>query len=416
MIAFGLKKLAAKYGMNIESGVAYGMVKDCLISLSEGAGYKRLSIYVGQGELPQAGTQASADQIVVAQSSQTPAQSDQTEAPLGQTPAQSDQAPAQHDQTPAQPGQAPAQHDQTPAQPGQTEAPLGQTPAQPGQTPAQLGQTPAQQRADALAERIIELASDYKRYRLMRSGQRLNGIEIEADGSALEVNFFDNPGTLKCVEAFIEEVLPQIAELTHPGECMLCGRELHGDACAALLPGERVVAMDADCIGRVEYVCALHQGGVARGMIGAVVGALIGAALWCAVGLAGYTASIVGMVTALLAGKGYDLLGGRPGKARLICIIACTLVAVVVGDAAALGAMIWREYTQAGAELMQAIGFNEYLGMMIEILIEDGEFVGSVVRDLLLGWLFAIVGCVAVLRKSNKNSDPSRIVRLHGRI
>ncbi len=39
MIAFGLKKLAAKYGMNIESGVAYGMVKDCLISLSEGAGY-----------------------------------------------------------------------------------------------------------------------------------------------------------------------------------------------------------------------------------------------------------------------------------------------------------------------------------------------------------------------------------------
>lgn len=388
MIAFGLKKLAAKYGMNIESGVAYGMVKDCLISLSEGAGYKRLSIYVGQGELPQAGTQASADQIVVAQSSQTPAQSDQTEAPLGQTPAQSDQ----------------------------TEAPLGQTPAQPGQTPAQLGQTPTQQRADALAERIIELASDYKRYRLMRSGQRLNGIEIEADGSALEVNFFDNPGTLKCVEAFIEEVLPQIAELTHPGECMLCGRELHGDACAALLLGERVVAMDADCIGRVEYVCALHQGGVARGMIGAMVGALIGAALWCAVGLAGYTASIVGMVTALLAGKGYDLLGGRPGKARLICIIACTLVAVVVGDAAALGAMIWREYTQAGAELMQAIGFNEYLGMMIEILIEDGEFVGSVVRDLLLGWLFAIVGCVAVLRKSSKNSDPSRIVRLHGRI
>ena len=374
MIAFGLKKLAAKYGMNIESGVAYGMVKDCLISLSEGAGYKRLSIYVGQGELPQAGTQASADQIVVAQSSQTPAQSDQTEAPLGQTP------------------------------------------AQPGQTPAQLGQTPAQQRADALAERIIELASDYKRYRLMRSGQRLNGIEIEADGSALEVNFFDNPGTLKCVEAFIEEVLPQIAEPTRPGECTLCGRELHGDACAALLPGERVVAMDADCIGRVEYVCALHQGGVARGKIGAMVGALIGAALWCAVGLAGYTASIVGMVTALLAGKGYDLLGGRPGKARLICIIACTLVAVVVGDAAALGAMIWREYTQAGAELMQAIGFNEYLGMMIEILIEDGEFVGSVVRDLLLGWLFAIVGCVAVLRKSSKNSDPSRIVRLHGRI
>ena len=115
MIAFGLKKLAAKYGMNIESGVAYGMVKDCLISLSEGAGYKRLSIYVGQGELPQAETQASADQIVVAQSSQTPAQSDQTEASLGHTPAQSDQTPAQPGQTPAQSGQTPAQLGQTPS-------------------------------------------------------------------------------------------------------------------------------------------------------------------------------------------------------------------------------------------------------------------------------------------------------------
>ena len=344
MIGSGLKKLAAQYGLNVENGVAYGMAKGCLIALSEGAGYKRLSIYVGQGEQSQA--EQAADQIVV----------------------------------------------------------------------SKAGPDPAQQRAEALGERIVELASDYERYRLMRSSQRFNGVEIASDSSALSVNFFDNPGTIKRVEAFIEEVLPQVAELTRPGECALCGRELQGDACAVLMPGERVAAMDADCAGRFEDACAQQkQGSVARGMIGAAVGALIGAALWCAVGLAGYTASIVGMVTALLAGKGYDLLGGRPGRARMACIVACTLLAVAVGDAAAIGVMIWREYAQSGAELMQALGFGEYLGMMTELLVADSEFMGGVARDLLLGWLFAIIGCVAVLRKSGKNGA-ERVVRLHGRI
>lgn len=132
-------------------------------------------------------------------------------------------------------------------------------------------------------------------------------------------------------------------------------------------------------------------------------------------GLAGYTASIIGMVTALLAGKGYDLLGGRPGRARIACVVACTLLAVAVGDAAALGVTLWQEYAQAGAEFTQSVSFGEFIGLAVEVLIEDGEFVGGVTRDLLLGWLFAIAGCVAVLRRSGKNGT-LRAVRLHGRI
>jgi len=44
MIGSGLKKLAAANGLQIDGGVAYGVLKGCFVSLSEGSGYKRMCI------------------------------------------------------------------------------------------------------------------------------------------------------------------------------------------------------------------------------------------------------------------------------------------------------------------------------------------------------------------------------------
>ena len=53
MIGSGLKKYAQEMGLTVESGVAYGWLKDCYVALSEGAGYKRLSIYIGCHHAPE---------------------------------------------------------------------------------------------------------------------------------------------------------------------------------------------------------------------------------------------------------------------------------------------------------------------------------------------------------------------------
>ena len=52
MIASGLKNYASEMNLTIESGVAYGWLENCFVSFSEGAGYKRLSIYIGCHHAP----------------------------------------------------------------------------------------------------------------------------------------------------------------------------------------------------------------------------------------------------------------------------------------------------------------------------------------------------------------------------
>lgn len=341
MIGSGFKKLAGKYGLTVEHGVAYGMLKGCLVSLSEGAGYKSISICVGHDEhVPQCeGAQDECAQFP---------------------------------------------------------------------------------RANELADRILELAGDYDRYRVMREDQRLHGVVISQGGSAVTVNFFDNPGTLKCIEAFIEEVMPRIAPLTSPNECVVCGRDTSGDACAMLAPGECVLAMDSECAAKVEDAWqekrGQRQGSVARGAIGAVLGALLGAAIWCVVGMFGYTAAIVGVIIAILAGKGYDMLGGRPGRARWVCVVICSLLAVVLGDAATIGITLYQEYMASGAELHEAITLYQYFGFMWDMIITHSDVWGAILGDLALGGLFTLAGCIGVLRKSSGKASQNRVVRLRGGI
>ena len=47
MITPALSKIAKEYDMTIEKGVGYGLVHGCFITLTEGAGFKRISIYAG---------------------------------------------------------------------------------------------------------------------------------------------------------------------------------------------------------------------------------------------------------------------------------------------------------------------------------------------------------------------------------
>ena len=145
MIGSALKKLAAQNGMKTDGGTAFGALKGCFVSLSEGAGYKRMCIYVGC-------------------------------------------------------------HHQSDA------------PTKEGEIPEHL------QAANAVADTIIEEAADFKTYRIMNSQHKLPGVAIAQGGSVVQVNFFDNPGTMKCIQAFIDNILPQVAPYTEPQVCAKCGQ------------------------------------------------------------------------------------------------------------------------------------------------------------------------------------------------
>lgn len=352
MIGSGLKKLARENGMQIDGGVAFGMLKGCFVTLSEGAGYKRMSIYIGYyprqiNDLPQ--NENESEEIRI---------------------------------------------------------------------PEHL------RAAQAVAEYIEQTAADFKTYRLMNAKQhKFHGVAVKCS-SVVQVNFFDNPGTMKCIQAFVEDILPQVAPMTNVLVCAKCGEPNDSQSVPLQRFEDAVVPVHQTCAQ--EIVNAVNNrkqsqkagaGKTLLGIIGAAVGALIGAALWTLVGIIGYVASIVGLAIAFLASKGYELLGGKPGTVKLITVIVCVILAVIVGTVGTEIYYLHDYYQEEVAKLEaweEAIPEMEFLAGTIPMLWEDAEVLGALAKDVLMGLFFAALGCFGLLRDAAGKGTSGKIRILKG--
>lgn len=287
-----------------------------------------------------------------------------------------------------------------------------QIPADPESIPAYMAA------ADRVADLILEKAGDPKKYRLMPRGRELPGVVLTQGGSVVQVNFLDNPGTMKCIRNFVEDVLPDVAPMTTPNICSVCGEENDSTFLPVLLTGHAVVPMHLHCAEKIQG--ATKQVKRQRNpvfpllpILGALIGALLGAAAWMAVGIAGYMASIVGLLIAFLASKGYDLLGGKPGKMKIVTLVLCVILAVVLGN---IGGEIYSLHTYYQEQAAQASGpivsEAEFLQATIPILWEESEVLGAVIKDMMVGFVFAALGCFGVLRKETYRAENEMQVKL----
>ncbi len=342
MVGRMLKRLAEEKGMQVEGGMAYGLLKGCLVSMSEGAGYKRMGLYIGKKQETRRAEQGELS----------------------------------------------------------------------------LEVNPARQAADFIQDK----AADFKRYRIMGKGHRLPGVEAFPERGVVVVNFFDNPGTMKCIENFIEEVLPAIATVSRVDVCAGCGEECSDSPTLLQLSEGAVAPMHQACAraylsdqedARYDPEKKTH---IFLGVVGAILGALLGAALWAVVGAFGYMASFVGAAIAFFSAKGYDLMGGRPGWVKAITLVFCIILAVCLGNAASI---VW-EIHQIFLEETAAYGTlpiteGEYILEVFRVLIQDSEFVASVSKDLGVGLLFGFLGGYGMVAAS-KAYDKGRARALEGKI
>lgn len=336
--------MAKEYALTIEQGVSYGWLKGCYVTLSEGAGYKQLSIYIGCHHEPE-----------------------------------------------------------------------DTSPVETNEMPEHL------KAADRVADFILEKASDAKKYRLMPSGRSLPGVVLTQGGSVVQVNFLDNPGTLACFRAFIEDILPEIAPLTTPRACVFCGEETGAASQPIQLNSGDVVPIHNACADTLIASCQQKQVEKPRvfpglPILGALVGALLGAAVWAGVSIAGYMSSLVGLLIAFLTFKGYTLLGGRPGKGMLVTLILCVVLAVAIGNTTALVYEMHTIYQEAVAELsagQSAIPEEQFIRIVLPELWADDEARGEILKNLGVGLFFAALGSFATLysasRKPEKEREPKRL-------
>ena len=152
-----------------------------------------------------------------------------------------------------------------------------------------------------------------------------------------------------------------------------------------------------------ESIYEEKQGNLLTGILGALLGALIGTALWVLVGVWGYVASIVAWLTAFLAGKGYDLLHGRPGKAKVITIIVMLILSICVGTVGTVAVVGVQSIKEAEEEMnsfelahFKKLYPNE-LDYVLEMMQTNDEIHTEMTKNLAVGMLFGALGAYPIV-------------------
>lgn len=266
MIGSGLRKYARQRGLRCDQGFAYGAIDNRLVVLDEGAGFKRLRIYLHPANHPDAETDARALSIL------------------------SD--------------------------------------------------------CDRKAYRLKD--------RQYAGVQPLEGNEsaaqaVQVGGGFAQILFWDNPGTLKCMIAYMDEMLPRL-EACPAGRdaCAHCGEDMEGYANFVQLGGD-VLPMHDRCVRALLDEAAVargeeKQGSVALGAIGALLGAVLGAVPTALVFYWGYIASVCGFLIGLFSDFFYRKLGGRQGRARVAIVLFMVILGVAMGQVGGYTLIFMEQY------------------------------------------------------------------------
>ena len=139
---------------------------------------------------------------------------------------------------------------------------------------------------------------------------------------------------------------------------------------------------------------------VLTGLIGAFLGSLIGVACIVAIGQLGYVASISGVIMAVCAIKGYELMGGA--MSRKGAVIACILIVVMTY----LGNRL--DFTVTVARLVGTDIFSTF--QALNELFDAGYLnAGAYWGNLVMLYLFTLLGAVPTLITAFRRATPVSI-------
>lgn len=222
----------------------------------------------------------------------------------------------------------------------------------------------------------------------------------------IQVVFHDNPGTMKLIYNFLDWFIPMLQEAGATGSniCPECGGTLTAGKWVQV--GSVCHHFHESCAEKVrteiddsnEDRKAQDNGNYFTGTIGALLGASIGAVLWAIVLNAGYVASLVGLVIGWLAEKGYNLLKGKQGKAKILILILVLVLAVVLGTLGADGMYIVKMMNQGR---LPGFTLADVPMFIIALLAEDAAYRSATLSNIGTGLLFAGLGVFFLLRNAS---------------
>lgn len=264
----------------------------------------------------------------------------------------------------------------------------------------------AQRKEDFLQQ--VNAMNPTKAYRVQRMGINQAGLQIV---------FADNLGTMKKIREFVDRFIPMLeaSGATAFNVCSECGMEVTAgkwvmingwarfmhDACAQKAARE----IGEENARRKEE----KNGSYLRGSLGALLGSVIGAAAWALVLNLGYVASLVGFLIGWLAERGYNLLKGKQGKAKVAILIVAVILGVLLGN---IGADVFTLIEMIGNGDLPGFVYGDIPGMIAIMFLADEAYRGAVIKNVLMGLLFAGLGVFSLLRKAGQEVADLKYIEL----
>ena len=233
--------------------------------------------------------------------------------------------------------------------------------------------------------------------------------QISFGSRQIRITFRTTRNTEEKMQAFISwfySLLPQYGA-TGISVCPVCGQPITDGGWKLL--GDTAYYMHEPCALQVRQSLEAQTtqkqeedtGSYGWGLLGAILGAALGGVLWAVVLGFGYVAALVGLVIGLLAEKGYRLLKGKEGKAKVLILLLAVIFGVVFGTF----------LTEAYDILKLGFAFQE-IPQVLQIALMDSEYTGYLIGRVLLGLLFAGLGVFSLLRKTGQEISGPRMINL----
>ncbi|HPJ03330.1 MAG TPA: hypothetical protein PKU80_10860 [Candidatus Limiplasma sp.] len=285
-----------------------------------------------------------------------------------------------------------------------------------------LNQTQSTQMPEALQKAALLRAEAIRMIEEALRTYKLAKVRTENGNQYIAVEFRRTGRAVKYIGELIKTVSAGLAGLGF-ATSMVCGhcRQAIESGEVPVRVGHDVYPMHDNCAQAVERESdsqpETKNGSLIAGVAGALLAAIVASIPWAVILAAGYMASIVGLLIGFVVSKGYDLLHGRQGRAKIIIVILCVLLSVALGQLLGTSYSIAQAYDETQAGLKE----NEYMIMTKSEFIlwswpnliwTDADARGEVLKNFGVGVFFALLGCYSMLLSLLRNSVSTRPKRL----
>lgn len=136
-------------------------------------------------------------------------------------------------------------------------------------------------------------------------------------------------------------------------------------------------------------------GNLLGGLVGACLGALLGGALWVLIGQLGYIAGLAGLVMAICALKGFQLLGGKLTVVTVLIVFTIVLITVYFAQRISYSISLYNAWKGD----IDWTFFDAYR-ILPELVDNSPDLKSSFLGDLLIGLVLTVIGSFGAFRNA----------------